>query len=116
MMDKHESDREFLKWSKADVIMTHHTPSMMSVGPKFHGDRTNMFFHNELDSFILDLEKKPALWVHGHTHESSQYRIGDTLVVCNPRGYPGENKPEYKPVFVELKEGRAEVVKNEDAE
>ena len=30
----------------------------------------------------------PALWVHGHIHTSSDYRIGATRVVCNPRGYP----------------------------
>jgi hypothetical protein len=27
------------------------------------------------------------LWTHGHTHELFDYMIGDTRVVCNPRGY-----------------------------
>lgn len=31
----------------------------------------------------------PALWVHGHIHTSSDFRIGATRIVCNPRGYPG---------------------------
>ena len=28
-----------------------------------------------------------ALWLHGHTHDSFDYRINGTRVVCNPRGY-----------------------------
>ena len=32
-------------------------------------------------------ERKPALWVHGHTHTSFNYTIGPTRVVCNPLGY-----------------------------
>ena len=27
------------------------------------------------------------LWVHGHTHDSFDYRLNGTRVVCNPRGY-----------------------------
>jgi Icc-related predicted phosphoesterase len=35
----------------------------------------------------------PALWIHGHVHESFEYTIGQTKVACNPRGYVryGEN-------------------------
>jgi hypothetical protein len=29
-----------------------------------------------------------ALWVHGHTHDSFEYRIAKTRVICNPNG-PG---------------------------
>jgi hypothetical protein len=27
------------------------------------------------------------LWVHGHTHDSFDYTLNGTRVVCNPRGY-----------------------------
>jgi hypothetical protein len=27
------------------------------------------------------------LWTHGHMHNTSDYLMGDTRVVCNPRGY-----------------------------
>ncbi|MEO8655932.1 MAG: metallophosphoesterase, partial [Ramlibacter sp.] len=27
------------------------------------------------------------LWIHGHTHDSFDYRMNGTRVVCNPRGY-----------------------------
>lgn len=31
-----------------------------------------------------------ALWVHGHSHTAVDYDVAGTRVVCNPRGYPGE--------------------------
>ena len=34
---------------------------------------------------------KPVLWVHGHVHRKADYMIGSTRVICNPKGYPGEN-------------------------
>ncbi len=37
----------------------------------------------------LILKRQPALWVHGHTHDSADYHLGSTHVVCNPFGYLG---------------------------
>jgi hypothetical protein len=37
--------------------------------------------------------------MHGHTHDSADYRVGETRVVCNPRGYGLEN-PSYDPALV----------------
>jgi Icc-related predicted phosphoesterase len=31
--------------------------------------------------------KQPMIWTHGHTHESADYMIGQTRLVCNPYGY-----------------------------
>jgi hypothetical protein len=28
-----------------------------------------------------------CLWVHGHTHDSFDYVVNGTRVLCNPRGY-----------------------------
>lgn len=44
--------------------------------------------------FVCDVEPlvaaaQPKLWIHGHTHESVDYRVGRTRVVCNPHGYAG---------------------------
>jgi len=51
-----------------------------------------------LDELILEYQMR--IWIHGHTHESFDYRIGKARVVCNPRGYVSveENKgfrPDY---------------------
>ncbi|MDH4313123.1 MAG: hypothetical protein OEW57_15985, partial [Gammaproteobacteria bacterium] len=46
---------------------------------------------SDYDALIEDCG--PALWIHGHVHESFDYRIGRTAIACNPRGYLrcGEN-------------------------
>ena len=37
------------------------------------------------------------LWVHGHTHDSTDYQLGRTMVLCNPLGYAGvEVNPFFK--------------------
>jgi hypothetical protein len=30
--------------------------------------------------------RAPALWIHGHTHDSFDYLVGPTRIVCNPKG------------------------------
>lgn len=71
------------------VVVTHHAPSVRSIHP---GDRTDV----SAAAYASDLEElmhrhRPALWVHGHVHHASDYRVGDTRVVCNPRGYQSAN-------------------------
>ena len=45
-------------------------------------------------SFVSDLSSLmggAALWIHGHTHASSDYVVAGTRVVANPRGYAGRH-------------------------
>lgn len=72
------------------VIITHHCPSYLSVHSKFKGDELNPFFYNNMDQLILDIQ--PKLWIHGHTHCSMNYKIGETRVLCNPKGYYNPHK------------------------
>ncbi len=37
---------------------------------------------------------------HGHIHSSSDYKIGNTRVVCNPKGYSVELNKNFKPNLV----------------
>lgn len=69
------------------VVVGHHTPSQKSCHPKYRDDTLmNGGYHSDLSEFILD-RPQIKLWTHGHTHELFDYMIGDTRVVCNPRGY-----------------------------
>lgn len=70
---------------EGDIAVTHHLPSYKSVAPQYRGHPLNPFFVREVDDIIL--EKKPAYWVHGHTHTSTSYTLGNTRVLCNPFGY-----------------------------
>lgn len=77
------------------VVITHHAPSLAVSreqpgglwGSGGGGSHIQAAYFNRWG----DLLKSPVrLWVHGHTHEALARRFGDTRVVCNPRGYPGE--------------------------
>ncbi|MDX8504720.1 MAG: phosphatase [Mesorhizobium sp.] len=79
------------------VVVTHHLPHARSIPSRFKGDLLNAAYASDLSEMID--AGRPALWVHGHTHESCDYRIGNARVVCNPRGYEDENS-EFDPALV----------------
>lgn len=90
----HQESRLFLDSAlKADpittVVVTHHLPHAGSIPPRFKGDLLNAAFASDLSKVIED--GRPALWVHGHTHDSCDYQVGSTRILCNPRGYDDEN-------------------------
>jgi predicted phosphodiesterase len=70
------------------VVITHHTPSSKSSHPRYAGDPTNYAYYSDLSELILDNQIIKA-WIHGHTHDQYDYMIGETRVLCNPRGYKG---------------------------
>lgn len=70
------------------VVVTHHLPHPNSTPPQFRGSPTDHFFMCNMAGAIE--ERKPKLWMHGHTHSPCDYVVGQTRVVCNPRGYPFE--------------------------
>lgn len=79
------------------VIVTHHLPSKLSIHPDYEESHINPAFASNLDELVEQSGAK--LWIHGHTHESCDYMIGSTRVICNPRGYPPFN-PNFNPNLV----------------
>jgi len=79
-------DRLSLPFDGPTVVITHHAPSILSIAERYRDDKMSAAFASCLDGLIL--ARSPALWIHGHTHNSSDYRLGGTRVVCNPRGDP----------------------------
>jgi hypothetical protein len=78
------------------VVVTHHLPHRRCIHPKYEGTRFNPCFASDLDHLV---RAPVALWVHGHTHESIDFLVNGTRVVCNPRGYlPHEPNPSFDPV------------------
>jgi predicted phosphodiesterase len=67
------------------VVITHHAPSPRSIHPRFAGSLLNPCFVSNAEH-LLD-GTRVQLWVHGHTHDSFDYQLNGTRVVCNPRGY-----------------------------
>ncbi len=78
------------------VVVTHSCPSIRSIPERFQDHRLAPAFASNLESIILN--HHPRLWIHGHTHDSFDYHIGKTRILCNPRGYvPKAENPEFEP-------------------
>jgi predicted phosphodiesterase len=89
------------------VVITHHAPSPQSIHPRFADSLLNACFVS--DARHLLCPGGASLWIHGHTHDSFDYRVDATRVVCNPRGYVRADvheNPLFDPDFiVEVDEG-----------
>ena len=78
------------------VVITHHAPSPKSNHPRFAGSLLNACFVSDAERLID--AGRARLWVHGHTHDSFDYLLNGTRVVCNPRGYAKDDVNE-NPLF-----------------
>ena len=80
--------------NKKCVVVGHHSPSFQSCHPMYGSDTLmNGGYHSDLSEFILD-HPQVKLWTHGHTHHPFDYVIGETRIVCNPRGYENDGYSE----------------------
>jgi predicted phosphodiesterase len=83
------------------VVITHHAPSRGSIHPRFAGSLLNACFVSDAEHLVD--AGRARLWIHGHTHDSFDYLLNGTRVVCNPRGYMknGVNEnPQFDPDFL----------------
>lgn len=99
----HQGSRNWLqsqleKESDNTVVITHHAPSSRSLPESRRDDLTSAAYASHLDEVVEQSNAK--LWIHGHLHNSSDYRIGKTRVLCNPRGYPDERNDRFAPGLV----------------
>ena len=79
---------------KKCVVVGHHSPSFQSCHPMYGNDTLmNGGYHSDLSEFIMD-HPQIKLWTHGHTHHPFDYMIGETRIVCNPRGYENDGYSE----------------------
>jgi predicted phosphodiesterase len=67
------------------VVITHHAPSRKSIHPRFADSLMNACFVSDAERLIEG--SRACLWIHGHTHDSFDYFVNGTRVLCNPRGY-----------------------------
>lgn len=78
------------------VVVTHHAP-YPPAGPD--GPALSFSYGSDLSALIKEI--RPALWIHGHTHDSVDTTIHGCRVVANPRGYEGiEPVPGFDPDWV----------------
>ena len=91
---RHGASRRWLEQALAEapagprVVVTHHAPSARSLDPRSAWQLVSAAYASHLDELVAG--SRAALWVHGHTHFPVDYRVGETRVLSNPRGYPDE--------------------------
>lgn len=71
------------------VVISHHAPSYLSSHARYAGDPLNSAFCSD-STDLMERNPNIKLFIHGHTHDSFDYMVYDSRVVCNPRGYPHE--------------------------
>jgi len=101
--EKHNHSRRFIdsalqspKAVAGRVVVTHHAPSPRSIAEPIANFHLNAAYVSDLEDLLIN--HQPLCWVHGHTHDSADYRLGVSRVICNPRGYaPDALNPAFDP-------------------
>ena len=102
----HKRSRAFIEttlaapFDGATVVVTHHAPHPGSIHSSYKSDLLTAAYVSDLTAVIEAV--RPDLWVHGHLHESFDYRVGATRVICNPHGYGTENRSFDPALVVEI--------------
>ncbi|MHA7600556.1 metallophosphoesterase family protein [Alicycliphilus sp. T452] len=98
----HEASVRWLRQALAEpfdgptVVVTHHAPTLQSIHPRFAGSPLNAIFVSDAEQLVA--ASGARLWIHGHTHDSFDYAVHGTRVLCNPRGY-GKDGVNENPLF-----------------
>jgi Icc-related predicted phosphoesterase len=89
----HKTSRAFIReqlklhGDRRCVVVTHHAPSQNSICDEYkHDFHMNGAYFSSLEDLILD-NPNCVLWTHGHVHNYNNYKLGNTTVLSNPRGY-----------------------------
>ncbi len=100
----HNKSREWLanelkeRVGQKNIVVTHHAPSIQSVAAEYKEDLTSAAYASDLENFIC--EHNPAAWLHGHMHNSCDYMIGKSRILCNAKGYSGEENLNFRPSII----------------
>lgn len=80
------------------VVITHHNPTLRTA-EEYRGNIYNSAYGTNYEE-LIEIHK-PNYWIYGHTHKSAQYQVGETKLICNPRGYyPSELNEEFDPNLI----------------
>jgi Icc-related predicted phosphoesterase len=80
---------------EVNVVVTHHAPSKQSAPEHYWEDLTLAAYVSDMEAFIAT--HQPTMWIHGHLHKCADYTVGGTRILCNPKGYPGEQHTGFDP-------------------
>jgi predicted phosphodiesterase len=98
-LGRHVQSKSYIKNIVAEkgdekfVVVGHHAPTKLSTHDRYKHQVHHLMnggYSSDLSEFIMD-RPQIKLWTHGHTHDPFDYKVGETRVVCNPRGYGGHD-------------------------
>ncbi|APX86084.1 hypothetical protein BV511_16125 [Methylorubrum extorquens] len=92
-------------WAGPRIVVTHHAPHPRSL---LHGEvrePIDAAYASDLTA-LMEGERAPDIWIHGHVHASRDYRVGRTRVLANPRGHDTSFRRRDGPWAVELENPR----------
>ena len=94
--------QEWKDYQLKGVVVTHTAPCTETLDPKYEGSFSNEWYHNPwMRTLLPEFSEQILVWCHGHTHARNEAVVDGVKVICNPRGYPGEN-PDWAPLTVEV--------------
>jgi predicted phosphodiesterase len=76
------------------VVVTHFGSSPRSLLPEHSTYPTRGTYSSDLEYLMGPIVN---LWIHGHIHDSLDFQVKETRVVCNPRG--GMGPKSFNPAF-----------------
>jgi len=92
----HENE---LKWLKQQlqiktyknyktIVVTHHAPHKNSIHKKYQTENNkvlNYAYYTDLTELFYT--HKIDAWIHGHVHNTFEYKVNNVPILANPRGY-----------------------------
>ena len=92
---RHAVSRDFIErtlraTSSRCAVATHFAPCPQAMSST-EGDAIASYAASDLTGLMWRRDHDPgfvppAIWIHGHTHTTSRFRIGETMVVSNSKG------------------------------
>ena len=96
ILNKHKLDliamKNVLSKNNPAIVISHHAPSLSSIYERYktiNNACINYCYYSDLDYLFYDYPSIIA-WFHGHCHNNSDYMINNSRILCNPRGYIGQ--------------------------
>lgn len=92
----HKRSKEFLLEKLKELkdekvfVISHHSPTLQSIPEEFKTSLCNSAYCSDLDDLILSYPNI-KYWVYGHTHNAKDFYIGETRLINNAVGYPGQD-------------------------
>lgn len=94
--------RQWRDYNLKGIVVTHTAPTRDTLNPAYAGHYSDDWYFNPMMGELLEkFSEQILVWNHGHTHAPADKIVHGVRVVCNPRGYPGEN-PNWRPQTIEV--------------